>query len=196
MSEKCGGTDGAFPLAPSRKIIPASETSAWRDGYRFLAEAEQKYAEEAARGYEVGKAEGARDTGLLVAETAVEVDRYLASLDKKIAALAFDIVRCVLSDFDDAELVARATRTALSEFREAKAITIKVHPDAKDAVAAVIADQQAEAEWSQIAIEIYADPDITPQRCVLMTEFAVVEATVDAQLDAIAQAMQIKVGNS
>lgn len=196
MSENHVEINDAVPLTPGRKVIAAAEANAWRDGYKFLADAEQKYTEEAKRGYLDGKAEGAGDAALLAAETAVEVDRYLASLEQKIAALALSIVRRIFSDFDNAELVAQATKTALLEFREEKAVTIKVHPDVKGAVAALITDCQAESEWPAMAIEIVADPDVAPQHCMLMTEFAMIEATVEAQLDAIARAMQIEDSSS
>jgi type III secretion protein L len=195
VNEKHGIEGGAIPASPSRKIIPAAEESAWRDGYRFLAEAKDRQAQEAARGYADGKAEGAKEAAMFLARTVADADRYLASLEPKLATLALDIVRQVLGEFDDAELVARAARIALSEFRDARSLTIKVHPASEDRLARMLAGMQEQADWPGTVIVIDADPEVAPQTCILATEFAVVDATIDAQLAAIAEAMQSQGGN-
>ena len=105
------------------------------------------------------------------------------------AQLAFDIVRRVLSEFDDRELVARAARDALADLRDAKAVIIKVHPSAEPAVSRAIADLVAASGEDSLAVSVETDPEIGEQSCILSTEFAVVEATVETQLNAIAQAM-------
>lgn len=179
-----------LPKSPSQKIIRADEESAWRDGYSFLAEAERVHAIEAAKGFAVGKAAGETEASVLVANTAAKIDRHLASLEPQLATLALDIVRRILDDFDDAELVARAVRTALNEFRKSKAVIIRAHPSAEAALTAMIAELQQSSDWKALTITVEPAAGLDERACIIATDFAVIEATVETQLAAIAQAIQ------
>jgi type III secretion protein L len=185
MQQDSTGLDD-LPKAPGVKIVRAAEESAWRDGFRFLAEVRTLQAAERAKAYGEGKAAGSLEASKLVAETSAKVQRYMTSLEKQVAQLAFDIVRRILSEFDDRELVARATRNALADFREAKSVTIKVHPAVETHLRRAIADLVGDDGFD---VSIETDTEIGERSCVLSTEFAVVEATIDTQLAAIAQAM-------
>jgi type III secretion protein L len=175
-----------LPKAPGVKIIRAEEISAWRDGYRFLSEAGKAFEAERARGFSEGMAAASRDAGKLVLETAGKVDRYLGSLEKQIAALSFDIVRRVLGEFDDAELVARSARNALADFRDANAVRIKIHPSAETAVRRMLAERRQDPG---ISFVVQTDDELAERACILSTEFAIIDATLDSQLAAIVQAM-------
>lgn len=178
-----------LPKAPGVKIIRAEEVSAWRDGYRFLSEASKAFEAERARGFSEGMAAASRDAGKLVLETAGKVDRYLGSLEKQIAALSFDIVRRVLGEFDDAELVARSARNALADFRDAKAVRIKIHPSAETAVRRMLAERAERRQDPSTSFVVQTDDELAERACILSTEFAIIDATLDSQLAAIAQAM-------
>jgi type III secretion protein L len=186
MPEETAAGLSNFPKAPGGKIIPAAEESAWRDGFRFLAEVRTHQAAERAKGYADGRAAANQEASRLIVETSAKVQKYLASLDKQVGQLAFDIVRRILSEFDDAELVARAARNALVDFREAKAVTIKIHPSAEPQLRRALADFDGGEDF---IMSIETDADMGERICVLSTEFAVVEATIETQLAAIAQAM-------
>lgn len=179
-----------LPRAPGGKIVRAEDEQAWRDGYSFLAGAQQAHAAEKARGFAEGKAAGSVEATKLIAETTAKVDKYLTTLDRDVAKLTFDIVRRVLGQFDDAELVARAVRQAITEFRYAKALNVKIHPAAEPRVVQMIAEYHAQAE-NIIPITIERDPNLDPQACFVSSEFTIVEATIETQLEAIAKAMGI-----
>lgn len=178
-----------LPKAPGVKIIRAGEENAWRLGYQLLAEAREAHSLERARGYAEGMAAASKDASKLIAETAVKVDHYMASLEKDVARLAFDIIRRVLSEFDDSELVARAARNALADFREAKAVRLKIHPSAEAQVRQSLLTWAGERGGEPLQVSVETDEDLDRRACILATEFAVVEATVDSQLAAIAEAM-------
>lgn len=186
MPEETAAGLSNFPKAPGVKIIPAAEESAWRDGFSFLSEVRTHQAAERAKGYADGRAAANQEASRLIVETSAKVQKYLASLDKQVGQLAFDIVRRILSEFDDAELVARAARNALVDFREAKAVTIKIHPSAEPQLRRALADFDGGEDF---IMSIETDADMGERICVLSTEFAVVEATIETQLAAIAQAM-------
>lgn len=192
MQDKPPLSPDQLPKSPTAKIVRAAEESAWRDGFHFLSETQRIQVAERAKGYAEGKAAGARDAGVLVVETAARVDRYLASLESQLAGLTMEIMRRVLLNFSDAELAARAARTALADLREAKAVAIQVHPSTEKEVRKALADLLAGTDDAPPAITIETDPKLAPRGCVLSTEFAVIDASVETQLEAIAEAMRIR----
>ena len=179
-----------LPKAPGRKIIRAGEVNAWIDGYRFLAETQDAHAAERAKGYAEGMAAAQESAGRLVTETAAKVDLYLASLEQDVARLAFDIARRVFSEFDARDLVARAAQNALADLREAKSVRLRIHPNAEPRVAAMLA---ARPQPTSPAVVVQTDQDLDETACILSTEFAIIEATVETQLAAIAEAMRINI---
>lgn len=180
-----------LPKSPGVKIIRAGEESAWRDGYRLLEEAKKIYASERERGYADGLNAANQEAATLVHQTAAKVDNYLASLDKDVAQLAFNIVQRIFSEFDNEELVARAAYNALADFREAKSVQIKIHPCAEDHVRNVLASYGSGHHQGAPAIIIETDDELSQGSCILSTEFAIIEATIETQLAAIAEAMGI-----
>jgi type III secretion protein L len=189
MSDNSSQQTPDLPKAPGTRIIRAAEEGAWRDGYRFLAEVNRFVEDERAKGFAEGRAEGLREASRLVLETSRKTDQYLASLGHEIAGLAFDIVRRVLSEFDGVELVARAARNALADFRHAKAVRVRVHPGAEAHVRKILFDHLARSGPSAVSLTVEADPLLAPGDCILSTDFAVIEATIETQLAAIAAAM-------
>lgn len=174
-----------LPKAPGVKIIRKADQAAWRDGYRLLAEAKQIYENERARGYAEGREAGVGEASRLVVETAAKVDAYVSSLDAQVAELALEIVRRVLGEFDQTELVARAAVHALADFKREKALKITVHPNAEQRVMQVLSNNGAQ----QVTIQVETDAAVDEKACLIASEFSVVEATIETQLAAISKAL-------
>jgi type III secretion protein L len=173
-----------LPKAPGVKIIRKGDEATWRDGYRLLTQAKEVYESERAKGFAEGKTAGTQEAAKLVVETAAKVERYLATLDQQVAALAMDVVRRVLGQFDQADLVARAAAHALADFRHEKALKITVHPSAYQQVSEVITRVDR-----QLTIQVDSDPSAAPDRCLIASEFAVVDASIDTQLAMISKVL-------
>jgi type III secretion protein L len=184
-----------LPTGPGSKILRAGEVDAWQDGFRFLAAvrgaAEQieqatRDAQAAAhkQGFAEGKAAGEAEATRLVHETSRKVDQYLARLEREIAALVFDIVRRVLGNFDPAELVADAVTQALSEFRRDKSLKVTVHPAAQERVSGALAALTNGGGGPVVTVE--TDASLDEGACVIVSDFAVVDASVEAQLRVLA----------
>jgi type III secretion protein L len=197
MSELDAPSLDELPGGPGAPILRAAEVGLWQDGYRFLAaaratrdrmeeQARDTYEESRARGHEEGRAAGAIEASRLVAATVVKVDRYLAGLEQEVAALAIGIVRRVLGECDAVDLVARAATHALGEFRHEKWLKITVHPDAVEQVRARLA---AIVHDNGPILTISGDPSLGASACILVSEFAVVDASIDIQLAAMAKAL-------
>ncbi|RWD65078.1 MAG: HrpE/YscL family type III secretion apparatus protein [Mesorhizobium sp.] len=190
------------PRRPYARILRAAEARAWQDGYAFLdgarRDAQQMrdaarhaYAAEYAQGYEDGKAQGDADASRLLSETAVKVDRYLGGLEAEVTSLALEVVRRILGEFDVGTLVARAARQAVTEIRRAKYLKIRVHPASVERVREEL-DAVLRKSDLGMTVEIDTDDALAPAACILSTDVAVIDASIDAQLDAIAAAISSK----
>jgi type III secretion protein L len=183
-----------LPAEPGLHIVRAAQVDAWRDGFRFLAavreaagkveeNARSTYAAAYAKGYAEGRAAGAIEATRLVRDTTLGVDRYLAKLEGEIGALALSIVRRVVGDLDRADLVARAAAQAVAEFRQEKTIKVTVHPAAADRISRALAGL-AQSNGATVTVE--ADPALDQGACIVAGDFAVVDASIETQLQAFA----------
>jgi type III secretion protein L len=184
-----------LPTEPGSRILRAADVEAWREGYRFLALARETAAraEESARsaydaaykkGFAEGQAAGAIEANRIVREAALAVDRYLGGLDKEISSLALKIVRRVIGALDVADLVARAATQALTEFRQEKNIRIAVHPAAADRVSSALG-AFGQDDRSAVTVTVQPDPALGKDACILVSDDAVVDATIEVQIGAI-----------
>jgi type III secretion protein L len=182
-----------LPTGPSGRILRAADADAWHEGCRFLAavreaadrveeNARNTYADAYATGYAEGRTAGAVEASRLVRDTAAKVDRYLATLEHEIGALALNVVRRVLGEIDAAELVARAATQALVEFRQEKSVKVTVHPAAVERVNAALAALPRGGGGTTVE----SDPTLDQGACIVATDFAVVDASIEAQLRAFA----------
>jgi type III secretion protein L len=177
-----------LPAAPGVRFLRGREAAQWMEGYRFLEQARLAYASEHARGYAEGRAAGLADASAFLAETALKADRYLQSLETGVAELAMTIVRKVLGEFDSAELIARMTLQALAAFRNEKALTITVNPRAVPETSKALATHAKRLQF-EFAYKIEGDPALPLSACVIATEFEVLEASLDGQLQALLAAL-------
>jgi type III secretion protein L len=189
-----------LPGSPGVRILRAAEVDAWRDGYRFLtaawetaeqieASARQAYVAELKRGRDEGLASGEKEAARLVSEAVVKVDRYLASIEEDIAHLSLGVVRSVLGEFDAAEVVAHAAARALADFRRGKSLKITVHPEVNERARSILEELVRDTGLA-FTIEVESDPRVGPRSCIIASEFAVVDASIDTQLTAIENAVR------
>jgi len=98
------------------------------------------------------------------------------------------IVRKVLGEFDGAELIARATIQELIAFRNEKALTITVNPQAVPQISKTLALHTERLQF-EFVYKIEGDPALPLSVCVIATEFEVLEASLDGQLQALLAAL-------
>jgi len=192
MQEDTPASPTSLPRSPAQKIIRREEAQNWVDGYRFVAEgrraadelrqsAQVAYEEAKARGFDEGRAAGAAEAAAIVAETVAKVDQYLASIEQQVAELSLSIVEQVLGTLADGEIMARVANQALAAFRREKHVRVRVSPAVlEDVQRALSAWPGNDAPGPMLVIE--ADPRLEPRQCTIVTEFAVVDASLDAQL--------------
>lgn len=185
-----------LPSRPLARIIRAEDAASWIDGYAFLerakaeaaairAAAEDEVAKACQAGREEGRKVGEAEAAALLMRTHEDVDRYLASVEPSVAALAMDIVGRVIGTIDDAELVSRAAHQALKELRHESGIVVNVAPE-------LVADvrQNLVARGSEMAtVRVVADRHLSATQCTVTTPAASIDVGIEAQLKAIRDAM-------
>jgi type III secretion protein L len=186
-------TPDDLPSEPGPRILRAADVDAWLEGYRFLARAREtaaKAEENAQSSYDAAynkglaesRAAGAIEAAQLVRDVTLAVDRYLGGLDKEIGTLVLRTLRRVIGDIDVADLVAYAAAQALSEFRQEKNIRIAVHPATADRVNSALA---AFAQDGEATVIVESDPALDKSACILVSDDAVVDASIEAQIRAL-----------
>ena len=195
MLEDAPAIPTSLPRSPGQKIIRREEAQNWVDGYRFVAEgrraadelrqsAQVAYDETKARGFDEGRAAGTAEAAAIVAETVAKVDQYLASIERQVAELSLSVVEQVLGALADGEIMARVTKQALDAFRREKYVRVRVSPAVLEVVQRALSAWPG-AEVSGPTLVIEADPRLEPKQCTIVTEFAVVDASLDAQLNIV-----------
>jgi type III secretion protein L len=188
----------ALPTGPGSRIIRAADAEAWERGVNFYLQVQQRaerveadaiatYDAERARGYADGKAEGEREAARLVIETVAAVDRYLARLEQDVAGLAMSVIRRAIGELDVRDLVARAAAQAVPDFRRSKWLKVTVHPGAVELVSRAIKEVITDPGFC-CAVE--ADSKLGPDACILASEVAIVDAGIETQLAAFADAFR------
>jgi type III secretion protein L len=183
--------------AATGSVLNARDVKAWQDAFEFLNQAEKQIAEEKtqaeeaasrlyeserARGYEDGKAEATK----LVTETTLRVDHYLQSIEPQVAQLAMSVVHRVLGNFDTRDLVAAAAAHAITDLRREKGLTVTVHPDVVDSVSKEFVRLGLSG---RIEVTVEGNPSLDPTACIIASDLAVVDASIQTQLAAIATAI-------
>lgn len=197
-----------LPRAPTSSVVRREDVEAWKSGFAFMkaAQARARMIEDAGRdahqaarergyteGYRAGLSEGQKAISEQVAKTAIEVSRYLETIDDQIVETVTAAVRSVLGSIPDSDLVIKAAaqvicKHAMGRLRDAATVVAKVHPDVAKEVDARLQPLTAR---SGISVRVEADPGL-PSRTsmVLQTPFAVINAGIDVQLAAIERAMR------
>jgi type III secretion protein L len=189
LDEALSELPNELPGRPALRIIRAAQAEPWIDGYAFLQAAREEaetirkdsadWLEQArAEGFESARQQGAEQISVLLGETSLQVDGWLAGLEASLADLALNIVREVLDEMDDAERVVRCTRKALSAFRQDQALTLFVPRQEVDAVR-----RRIKAELDSLPnIAVESDDQLTAGQARLSSPVGSVELGLEAQL--------------
>ena len=191
---------GEARIASDRRVLRAAEVPllqhamALRDTLerrrdeqgQALAEA---IAEGRAQGHAQGLAEGRAAAALELAETVQRLAKETQSeherLRADIAALALRVVRKMLGQFADDEVLLALAATAAADLLPGAAPVLVVHPRHADAVRARLDAAAGEGEAPFIVRE---DAQAALGACRLETEHGSVDVSLDAQLNRLAEA--------
>ncbi|MBX6423055.1 FliH/SctL family protein [Thermosulfurimonas sp. F29] len=189
----------------SREVALARE-KAYREGYR------EGFEEGRTEGFEKGYREGRHRADKELSQKKAqletelgnkikELDELLESLKREISGGIFSLDREVLSllkvmarkflfkeALKDETLILRVIREALKEVVEGARIKIRVHP--REAEFLKRFDLSALSQKSLPALEIVADPSITPGGCLIETNFGLVDATLERRWEELLKTLK------
>jgi flagellar assembly protein FliH len=84
----------------------------------------------------------------------------------------------------DQDLLIAMARVALERLGESARVTVRLHPEEFEATAAVRA-----AEWTGTSVDVVADARVGRGGCRVESEFGMIDAGVDAQIQELARAL-------
>ncbi|GLR45955.1 nodulation protein NolV [Mesorhizobium amorphae] len=190
--------DSAPPIAPQMRpvgpLIRASELEIWDSAMEALAAAERHlqrvrgwaraaYRRERARGHADGLNTGAEEMAQLLAGTVSEVARRKNVLEQELPQLVLEIVSDLLGAFDPGELLVRTVRQAIERKYGEAEVCLHVSPLQVDALARAFSG--CDGREGRPKVRINPDPALSPQQCVLWSEYGNVDLGLAAQLRAL-----------
>ncbi|NRP75557.1 hypothetical protein ILFOPFJJ_06480 [Ensifer psoraleae] len=188
----------AAPVAPQIRpvgpLIAASELEIWhsaakardaaeRHQQRVRRWAREAYQRERARGHAEGFNAGAEEMARLIARAVSEVARRKAVLEQELPQLVIEILSDLLGAFDPGELLAKAVRHAIERKYTGAEVCLHVCPTQVDMLAREFAE--CDGLEGRPRVRIDPDPTLSPQQCVLWSEYGNVDLGLDAQMRAL-----------
>ncbi|NGO54258.1 type III secretion system stator protein SctL [Allomesorhizobium camelthorni] len=188
----------AAPVAPQMRpvgpLVPASELDIWysaaeardaveRHRQRVRNWVRAAYQRERARGHTEGLNAGAEEMARLIARAVSEVARRKAVLEQELPQLVIEILSDLLGAFDPGELLVRAVRHAIDRKYNGAEVCLHVCPTQVDMIEREFAGCDGREGRPRVRIE--PDPTLSPQQCVLWSEYGNVDLGLDAQMRAL-----------
>jgi len=185
-----------LPTRPASRIVRAAEAPLWIDGYAF-AQAARDEAEQVRRdsarwlqeardeGFAEARRQGDEQVIERLAEATAQVDGYLAGLETALVDLALGVVREVLDERDNAELLLCCTRKALLAFRQDQQLTLFVAASELDPVR----DRLTSDSHGMPALTVEADAQLAAGQARLSGPVGSVEIGLEAQLQNIRRSL-------
>ncbi|MFY0478475.1 HrpE/YscL family type III secretion apparatus protein [Achromobacter marplatensis] len=192
-------------VAPGTRIVRAAEHSALGDAQalidmanrraeQIVAGAEAAYEAERARGHEAGRQEANLKAADHMIEAVGRTVEYFANVETTMIDVVMQAVRKLISGFDDRDRVAVVVRNALSVVRNQKQVTLRMHPDDMDVAQGRMNDWLAEFPRMGY-VDLVPDPRLARGGCIVESEIGLVEASLDAQLQAMRGAFERVLGS-
>ncbi|TGN74208.1 MULTISPECIES: type III secretion system stator protein SctL [Bradyrhizobium] len=178
-------------IRPVGPLIPASELGIWYDAAqtRALAErylqqvrnwARNAYQREQARGHSEGLKTGSDEMARLVTRAASELARRKAVLEQELPQLVIEILNDLVGSFDPGAMLVRTVRHAIEQRYGSAELCLHVSPVNVDALIREFAP--FDGTHGRPKVRIDPDPALTPDQCVLWSEFGNVDLGLAAQL--------------
>ncbi|OZG72649.1 hypothetical protein BTA51_14055 [Hahella sp. CCB-MM4] len=183
-SEKVLKSDDYRVLQEKEQIIQDARHSA----DMIVQQAREVYAEEKARGYQEGLREAHNKRVELMLANTAQIIRSYQDVEQTLTNLVIDSVRKILNEFDKEELAYQVVRKALYHISEGAQVTVKIATD----VAAPVRTKIKEALEFYPGLEkfeVIADPNLGDGDCQIESNFGVIRANVEDQVEALTQAM-------
>lgn len=192
-------SDADLRIAPGTRVVKANEYAGYVEGARVLEEARRKAAaillsargraaELRDQGFAEGLKLGKESSSKYMLGIVTKSREHLAENEERIVALVLSVLKKVLGEMDDKEVVVRMVRTAMAVVSRQNQVTVLVAPDQVENVKAGL--HRILQPYPRVTmVDVVGDPKLTGSDCVLETKVGRVEASLESQLRTITGAL-------
>lgn len=184
----------AAPPEPTGRVLIGRDAERHAEAAQILEEAQARAASIEQRAWEAGFEAGHREATSRHTELTVRALRQVEAWARTVELRYARLVRGCVAKILDRELsvapasVVDVVRAAARPVRWATDVVVHVHPDDARHVRARRSAIQSEL-GANVSLRIHEHPGIRKGGCRIETELGAVDATIDAQLDAIERAV-------
>jgi type III secretion protein L len=155
---------------------------------KIRAEAEATYRQRWDEGHREGVAQAKEEMAQQVVATLGQSNEYLAKIEQALVDVVIKASARVIGEIGDRERIERIVRQALQHLGQSGQVQIKVSPAQSDWMKSRV--ESLLAAFPRVKfIEVMTDDRLTDDGCLLETDFAVIDASVETQLRAIEKAL-------
>jgi type III secretion protein L len=154
------------------------------------ASAETIYRQRHEDGYRDGLQAGKMEYAGKILETVMSSVEYLENLEVSLVRIVGEITRKLLGEMEHDEVIVRLVRQALHAVRSERKVMVRVSVKDETAVRQGLAGLLQQKDGGAAGfLEIVPDPDLLPGSCILESEMGVIEASLEAQLKNLEDAL-------
>jgi type III secretion protein L len=190
---------------PSARIVPAERhrqlldaqalvEAARAQAAAIVARAQEAYEEERQRGHADGMAGARAEAAEQMMENVARTVDYLGRVEERMTQLVVQALRRIVGEYDDRERAAIVVKGALSAVRNQKQVALRVPADRLEAVRGSL-DGILAAFPGIGYVDLQPDARLRGDACIVETEIGIVEASIDAQLQALERAFARVLGS-
>lgn len=159
-----------------------------REAERIIYEAHQTFESERKRGYSEGVESGKEDMAVQMMDLVTKSVTGFAKFEEDIVNVVIRAIRRIIGEIDRTDLITNVVKNALKVVKNQKHATLKVSNDDLKLVREHI-DEIKQEFPSLEYIDVFADSHLHDGSCLLETEFGIVDASLEVQLDAIKKSL-------
>lgn len=188
------GPAGVLKAEDYRVLREAEHTvrEAQESAEMIVEQAQDAFEEEKKKGFKEGMREAHnKKVELLLANTAQIIHSY-QEVEQTLTDLVIESVRKILNEYDKEELAYQVVRKALYLIGEGSQVKVKIAADVAAPVRAKI-NEALEFYPGLEKFEVIADPNLGDGDCQIESNFGIIHASVDEQMEALTKAMNSRI---
>lgn len=179
----------------AEKILQKAQKNAENIVANSKAEADQivefakkTFESEKQRGYNEGLESGKEDMAIQMMDLVTNSVTGFAKFEEDIVGVVVRSIRRIIGEIDKTELITNIVRNALKVVKNQKHVTLKVSNNDLRLVREHVEDLRKEFPSFEY-IDVFSDMHLQDGSCLMETEFGIVDASLEVQLDAIKKSL-------
>ncbi len=173
-----------------RKLLDADALLAQtrEQAERIVAEAQGEFLRQKAAGYETGLEEARHEATNQAVQTAQQLCRHARELESQLVEVVTSAVERIVGELDAHDRIVMLIKTALPEFAGQSKVSVLVHPEQVPALERKLEELRSGQAGLDI-LDVSSDARVAQDTCVLATQWHVVDASLNVQLEQLRLAL-------